>query len=78
MMSVNAVAQKLAQQLKGAKWLAAVGIGQKAGHNCIFLYVTKQPPKNLPELREAEGQFPIVIRRTKAIKPAQSRNVVND
>jgi hypothetical protein len=69
-MSVNDAAQKLAQRLKGATWLHALGVGREDGNECIFLYVAKDPPKNLLELLETADEFPVVIRKTRVTKPA--------
>ena len=73
-MSVNEAAQRLAKRLRGANWLHAVAVGKEAGNECIYLYVKKDPPKDLPDLRDLGDQFPVIIRKIGAIRPALSRS----
>jgi hypothetical protein len=69
-MSAADAARNLAKALRGAHWLLSVGIGQDSGKETIFLYVKKNPPKDVPALKAVPHEFPVVVRKTGPLKPA--------
>ena len=69
-MSAADAARNLANALRGAQWLLSVGIGQDSGKETIFVYVKRNPPKDVPALRAAAHDFPVVVRKTGPLKPA--------
>ena len=69
-MNATDAARNLAKALRGANWFNAVGIGQDSGKETIFVYVTKSPPKDVPELKAVAHEFPVVVRKTGPLKPA--------
>ena len=69
-MSAADAARSLANALRGAQWLLSVGIGQDSGKEAIFVYVKRNPPKNVPEIAAVAHEFPVIVRKTGPLKPA--------
>ncbi|MDB6173803.1 MAG: hypothetical protein JWL59_3114 [Chthoniobacteraceae bacterium] len=68
-MNVKDAAISLKKALQGASWLASIGVGRDQGQDCIFVYVKRMPPKDVPEIQAARHEYPVLVRKMAAFRP---------
>jgi hypothetical protein len=74
-MTIQEAADALVQRLQGAPWATAVGIGERDGAPCIYVYV--KSPKSAPTsfLDDGWNGFPVEIKKMGPIRPLDRKLV---
>jgi hypothetical protein len=62
-MALEDAAKSLADRLREAPWLTAVGVGQEAGAPCIVVYVKTLQETKLDFLKGGWEGYPVLVRK---------------
>ncbi len=74
-MRIEKAANLLYERFREVPWLTAVGVGEKNGNPCIFLYIKSLNAAPGTLLREGWYGFPVVARKMARPRPVMGNRV---